>query len=79
MDRRTFIRTAGVAAVAQAALQAQDSNAILVDPEPLFEISPHLYMQFMEPLGTTDSSVEAAWDYGPDDWRSDFIDVVKAL
>jgi alpha-L-arabinofuranosidase len=79
MDRRAFIRTAGVAAVAQAALQAQDSNAILVDPEPLFEISPHLYMQFMEPLGTTDSSVEAAWDYGPDDWRSDFIDVVKAL
>ncbi len=24
-----------------------------------FELSPYLYMQFMEPLGTNDSSVEA--------------------
>jgi alpha-L-arabinofuranosidase len=33
----------------------------------------------MEPLGATDSSVEAAWDYDRDDWRTDFIDTVKNL
>ena len=55
------------------------ANAVVVDPEPLFEISPYLYMQFMEPLGVTDGSVEAAWDYGADDWRSDLIEVVKDL
>jgi len=52
---------------------------IVVDPKPLFEISPYLYMQFMEPLGTTDGSVEAAWDYEADDWRDDLIDVVRDL
>ena len=36
-------------------------------------------MQFMEPLGATDSSVEAAWDYDADDWRKDFIEVVRDL
>jgi len=52
---------------------------VVVDPKPLFEISPYLYMQFMEPLGTTDGSVEAAWDYEADDWREDLIDVVRDL
>jgi alpha-L-arabinofuranosidase len=51
----------------------------VVDPKPLFEISPYLYMQFMEPLGTTDGSVEAAWDYEADDWRKDLIEVVRDL
>ncbi len=52
---------------------------IVVDPAPRFEISPYLYMQFMEPLGVTDSSCEAAWDYDADNWRKDFVDVVKDL
>jgi hypothetical protein len=34
--------------------------AIVVDPTPRFDLSPYLYMPFMEPLGTTDSSVAAA-------------------
>jgi alpha-N-arabinofuranosidase len=55
------------------------TNAIVVDPKPLFEISPWLYMQFMEPLGTTDGSVEACWDYDADDWRKDFVDAVRDL
>ena len=70
---------AGIAAAAQSAFGASGGNVIVVDPKPLFEISPHLYMQFMEPLGTTDSSVEAAWDYDRDDWRKDFVDTVKDL
>jgi alpha-L-arabinofuranosidase len=53
--------------------------SVIIDPRPLFDISPYLYMQFMEPLGTTDGSVEAAWDYDTDDWRKDLIDVVKDL
>ncbi len=55
------------------------TSSLVIDPHPLFEISPHLYMQFMEPLGITDSSVEAAWDYDTDDWRADFVDLVKDL
>ncbi len=45
------------------------NSTIAVDPAPLFELSPYLFMQFMEPLGATDGSVEAAWDHLRDDWR----------
>jgi alpha-N-arabinofuranosidase len=76
--RRDFLKRAAVAAAAQSA-RAADANAIVVDPKALFDISPLLYMQFMEPLGTTDSSVEAAWNYETDDWRTDFIDAVRDL
>src|ERR1035438_546029 len=48
-------------------------------PPPQSDLSPHLYMQFMQPLGITDSSVEAAWDYDTDDWRKDFVDIVRDL
>jgi len=50
-----------------------------VDPTPRFELSPFLYMQFMEPLGTTDGSVEAAWDFLRDRWRPDVIAATKEL
>src|SRR5512133_774604 len=80
MPRRDFFIQAGATAVAaQSALRAAVDDAIVVDPQPLFTISPWLYMQFMEPLGATDSSVEAGWDYDRDDWRNDFVDVVKDL
>src|SRR4051812_7194309 len=78
IPRRDFLRSIGVAAAAGSALAA-DSRTVVVDPKPMFEISPSLYMQFMEPLGSTDSSVEAAWNYDTDDWRKDFIDVVTDL
>src|ERR1039457_2987949 len=79
MVRREFLKQAGIAAAAQMAVRGAEANAVLIDPKPVFEISPHLYMQFMEPLGTTDSSVEAAWNYDADDWRKDFVDVVRDL
>jgi alpha-N-arabinofuranosidase len=89
MNRRNFLKgTALIAAsaatlikVSRAQAQAAQSSggAVVIDPKPLFEISPHLYMQFMEPLGVTDSSVEASWDYNRDDWRKDFIDATKDL
>ena len=90
MKRRQFLKQiTGAAAAAlsesRALAQAQASKAagsgaaVVIDPTPQFKISPHLYMQFMEPLGVTDSSVEAAWDYEKDDWRKDFIDTTKDL
>lgn len=66
-------------AQAQSAAAGSSGDAILIDPKPLFEISPHLTMQFMEPLGVTDSSVEASWDYNRDDWRKDFVETTKDL
>src|SRR5688572_1253562 len=92
MKRRKFLSTltgataAAVAATqtralaqAQAAQAASSGGAVVIDPKPLFDISPHLYMQFMEPLEVTDSSVEAAWDYEIDDWRKDFVETTKDL
>jgi alpha-L-arabinofuranosidase len=76
IGRRDLLK--GIAA-AQTVVRAAAPNAIVIDPKPRFEISPLLYMQFMEPLGTTDGSVEASWDYDKDDWRADFVDVVRDL
>ncbi|MFQ5807556.1 MAG: alpha-L-arabinofuranosidase C-terminal domain-containing protein [Phycisphaerae bacterium] len=57
-----------------------ETEALLsVDPQPKYTLSPYLYMQFMEPLGTTDGSVAAAWDFGHDRWREDVIEVTKKL
>lgn len=88
MDRRRFLRTctgmaaltgAETAALAQNQAAARSSASIVIDPRPQFEFSPFFYMQFMEPLGSTDGSVEAAWDYDLDDWRSDFVDITGDL
>lgn len=75
MNRRELLRSAVVALPAG----AQTPSSLVVDPRPRFDISPWLYMQFMEPLGVTDGSVEASWDYDRDDWRKDFVDTVKDL
>src|SRR5689334_17241462 len=88
MNRRTFLKESTAAGIAAAgalrgssslAAQRQDGRAIVVDPTPLFELSPYLYMQFMEPLGATDGSVEAAWDHGRDAWRDDVVEVTREL
>ncbi len=42
-------------------------------------ISPYIYMQFMEPLGTSDSSVDAGWDFLNDCWRPKLVEKVKEL
>ena len=55
IPRREFLGAAALAATAAAAPQAgaAGENLIRIDPAPLFDISPLLYMQFMEPLGIT--------------------------
>ncbi|MGH9846442.1 MAG: alpha-L-arabinofuranosidase [Blastocatellia bacterium] len=59
--------------------QEASAQAIVIDPAPRFELSPYLYMQFMEPLGATDASVEAAWDHLRNDWREDLVEVTREL
>lgn len=54
-------------------------SRLTIDPQPRFELSPYLFMQFTEPLGTTDSSVEAGWDFQRDSWREDLIEVTQQL
>jgi alpha-N-arabinofuranosidase len=82
-NRREWLQhvSLGSTAVVAADTRAERNSTatVVIDPTPLFDISPHLYMQFMEPLGSTDGSVEAAWDYGTNDWRNDFVDAVQDL
>lgn len=82
-NRRQFIKDCTFALAGSALAPPQDravnATKIVVHPDPKFEISPYLYMQFMEPLGVTDSSVAAAWDYDADTWRRDFQDTVRDL
>ncbi len=82
-SRRDFMKVAGLGAVASAAASvraaAPDATRLAVNPTPRFDLSPHLYMQFMEPLGTTDGSVSAAWDYNRDCWREDVVEVTADL
>ena len=54
-------------------------STININPDPLFDLSPWIYMQFMEPLGVTDTSVEAAWDHSTDQWRNDLLEVTREL
>jgi alpha-L-arabinofuranosidase len=77
------ILAAGASSAAAATRYAHAEPAtaatLEVDLEPRHELSPYLYMQFMEPLGVTDSSVEAAWDHGKNEWRPDVIDATRDL
>ncbi len=66
-------------APAQGEPGVQDGGAIQVELKPLFELSPYLYMQFMEPLGATDGSVEAAWDHLREEWREDVVEITRQL
>jgi hypothetical protein len=77
------LMTAAAGLAGTAAIRAQDPaggvSALTVKPAPLFELSPYLHMQFMEPLGTTDGSVEAAWDHLHDRWRPDVVKATRDL
>ena len=64
---------------ASAVAQALNPNALVINPILGFELSPYLYMQFMEPLGATDGSVEAAWDHLAEQWRDDVVAVTSEL
>jgi alpha-L-arabinofuranosidase len=87
LNRRNFIEILG-AAVPAIGLEPGSPGTvppagrltdIEIDPTPRFPLSPYLYMQFMEPLGVTDSSVDAAWDFGSEKWREDVVNVSREL
>ena len=88
MKRRTFLERSTLAAAGlaltgpfggvSAASQTTPAASASIST-PRFELSPYLYMQFMEPLGATDGSVEAAWDHLRDDWRDDVVEVTREL
>jgi alpha-L-arabinofuranosidase len=84
--RRDAVKSLAAGAIAAAATLPARAHAegdgaatLKLDLEPRFELSPYLYMQFMEPLGVTDSSVEAAWDHRRDAWRPDVIEATRDL
>ena len=87
MNRRTFLTSSAAALAATRSLDAAGPRAaqpagdttIAIDPAPRFELSPYLFMQFMEPLGATDGSVEAAWDHQRGDWRDDLVAATREL
>lgn len=92
MKRRTFLKNSSVLAAGlvltkkvhaaePTSIEAikSGSASLVIDPKPRFELSPYLHMQFMEPLGVTDGSVEAAWDHLQDKWREDVIEVTREL
>ena len=51
-------------------------NIIQINPKPLYRLSPYLFMQFAEPLGTTDTSIDAAWDFMAGRWQPRAVNVV---
>lgn len=52
---------------------------IKIKTEQKHTISPYLYMQFMEPLGVCDTSVDAAWDFAEQKWYDQVIDKAREL
>jgi alpha-L-arabinofuranosidase len=81
-SRREFIKSVGLGAAALAVPSTyanEEHGLLVVNPKPRFDLSPYLYMQFMEPLGTTDGSVAAAWDFKKDCWREDVLAITKKL
>ena len=77
MKRRDFVKTTGFGGTSilltsrvKVPFMQNRISTLSINPAPKFELSPWLYMQFMEPSGVTDSYVEAAWDHQTDKWRA---------
>ncbi len=86
MKRREFMKITGLGGAslvigsgAGISCSGNSVSAVTVNPGPLFELSPWLYMQFMEPLGATECAVDAAWNYAEDCWREDVIQITRKL
>ena len=54
-------------------------STLKISTTPKHEISPYLYMQFMEPLGTADPSVDTAWDFIENCWDERAMEIIYAI
>jgi alpha-L-arabinofuranosidase len=86
LSRRSLLKDAALGTVAAmyaagegAAGESARQNALVVNPDPDFDLSPWRYMQFMEPLGATDGSVAFAWDNRRRAWKRDIVSMTKQL
>ena len=52
---------------------------LTISAAPKHTISPYLFMQFAEPLGTADTSVDAGWDYLHECWQPKLIEKIREL
>ena len=52
---------------------------IKIKKQTLHTISPYIFMQFAEPLGTSDSSVDAGWDFLHEQWQPKLVEKVQEL
>ena len=75
----TAVTTAVHAAPRRPARASHRKDDLAVDPKPTFDLSPWLYMQFMEPLGATDGSVECAWNPNENEWRGNVVQLSTEL
>lgn len=54
-------------------------TSVSIDPAEKFALSPYLFMQFAEPLGGADSSIDAAWDFLHECWQPGAVEMIKKL
>ncbi|MBQ9789574.1 MAG: hypothetical protein IJW31_08280 [Lentisphaeria bacterium] len=52
---------------------------VKIQKKEKYKISPYLFMQFAEPLGSSDSSIDAAWDWVNESWQPGAVEMVKKL
>ncbi|HLJ14193.1 MAG TPA: hypothetical protein VKV15_06825 [Bryobacteraceae bacterium] len=78
MNRRKFVTTASAMA-AQLDTGLAETRTIVVDPAPMFKVSPYLYMQYLQNIGISDGSTDCYWDYARDDFREDFVKITHDL
>lgn len=55
------------------------SEKVIVSESLKHKLSRYLYMQFAEPPGTADSSIDAAWDYLNCRWQPKTVEILKKL
>jgi hypothetical protein len=68
-----------MAAQTFAQAQTTDMSAISIAPDPLFELSPYLYMQFHGAARNDGRLREASWDHMQHKWRPDLIAATKGI
>lgn len=59
--------------------QGKEMAEIIIREKRKHRLSPWLFMQFAEPLGCSDSSIDAAWDWINECWRPEVVEIIRQL